>query len=116
MLKLTPFNEWDYLHSDSERSEYVREVQVLMASQIRAEMELAHGVNPAPNVESREYTVPWITNRDPTTDGSYLVRCESRDEHRDTTYRYVRIEVFENGEWVRGGYYTFTGWYPLPSV
>jgi hypothetical protein len=90
--------------------------QLLMRAQIAAEMELAHGVKADPNVESREYTVPWINDREPTTDGSYLVRCESRDEQRDTTYRYVRIEVFENGEWVRGGYYTFNGWYPLPAV
>jgi hypothetical protein len=86
--------------------------QLLMRAQIAAEMELAHGVKADPNVESREYTVPWINDRDPPARGTYMTVCVNGDGAQ-----YVAMHYFSKGEWHSAGpFVRVVKWYWEPKI
>jgi hypothetical protein len=83
-----------------------------MRYQVAAELERARGFKPATNVESREYTVPWITDTEPPCYGSYLCVCVNGDGAE-----YVAIHYFDKGTWHSAGpFVRVRKWYWEPKI
>jgi hypothetical protein len=76
-------------------------LQMLMASQMAAEFELAH-----------RFTVPWISDRDPPGIGSYLTACINGDGAE-----YVAIHYFGSDAWLSAGpFVRVLRWYWVPAL